>query len=290
MFVFVYKDGEQLTENNYPDYLAFFAGTAGKGVWSWPNASPQDTNHGGSGSGWGGEWNVTEPATYGDKYASKAFYKVLPNLDTAGKNRSDSMLSEKLIGKEATDTTAATAGMMALSDYWYSFMDGNAISTVLNNKYGTTGIKAGDTVHIDIYCIDMEKVGGMDELEIRLTRQKPTTSTVKVRYWLNEVGEITGNTNYLGETTMTGQTIGSQITLVNGTDVNQLNHKKAAAIAENDNKDVADGVQIELPFTVTEKSEDNIINVVYVPAENKVVHLWAGSFLSALRWQRACCS
>lgn len=277
MFVFVYKDGDQLTENNYSDYLAFFAGTAGKGVWSWPNADPQDTNHGGYGTGWGGEWNVTEPATYGDKYASKAFYKVLPNLDTAGKNRSNSMLSEKLIGKEATDTTAATAGMMALSDYWYSFMDGNTISTVLNNKYGTTGINAGDTVHIDIYCIDMEKVGGMDELEIRLTRQKPTTSTVKVRYWLNEVGEITGNTNYLGETTMTGQTIGSQITLVNGTDVNQLNHKKAAAIAENDNNDVAGGVQIELPFTVTEKSEDNIINVVYVPAGNKVVHLWAGS-------------
>lgn len=187
------------------------------------------------------------------------------------------MLPETLIGKEATSTTAATAGMMALSDYWYSFMDGNAISTVLNNKYGTTGIHAGDTVHIDIYCIDMDKVGGMDELEIRLTRQKPTTSTVKVRYWLNEVGEITGNTNYLGETTMTGQTIGSQITLVNGTNVNQLNHKKAAAIAENDNNDVAGGVQIELPFTVTEKSEDNIINVVYVPAGNKVVHLWAGS-------------
>lgn len=276
MFVFVYKDGEQLTEDNYRDYLAFFAGTAGKGVWSWPNASPQDTNHGGSGSGWGGEWNVTEPATYGDKYASKAFYKVLPNLDTAGADRSNSMLPEKLIGKEATSTTTATAGMMALSDYWYSFMDGNAISTVLNNKYGTTGINAGDTVHIDIYCIDMDKVGGMDELEIRLTRQKPTTSTVKVRYWLNEVGEITGNTNYLGETTMTGQTIGSQITLVNGTDVNQLNHKRAAAIPKA-NGDVSDGVQIELPFTVTEKSEDNIINVVYVPAANKVVHLWAGS-------------
>lgn len=276
MFVFVYKDGEQLTEDNYRDYLAFFAGTAGKGVWSWPDASPQDTNHGGSGVGWGGEWNVTEPATYGDKYASKAFYKVLPNLDTAGAVRSK--LSETLIGKEATDDTPATAGMMALSDYWYSFMDGNAISTVLNNKYGTTGgINAGDTVHIDIYCIDMDKAGGMDELEIRLTRQKPTTSTVKVRYWLNEVGEITGNTNYLGETTMTGQEIGSLITLANGTDVNQLNHKRAAAITENNGGDVSDGVQIELPFTVTEKSEDNIINVVYVPAGNKVVHLWAGS-------------
>lgn len=276
MFVFVYKDGEQLTENNYSDYLAFFAGTAGKGVWSWPNADPQDASHGGSGVGWGGEWNVTEPATYGDKYASKAFYKVLPNLDTAGKDRSNYMLPEKLIGKEATSTTTATAGMMALSDYWYSFMDGNAISTVLNNKYGTTGINAGDTVHIDIYCIDMDKVGGMDELEIRLTRQKPTTSSVTVRYWLNAVGETTDR-NYLGSTTMTGQEIGSLITLANGTDVNQLNHKKAAAIAKNGNKDVADGAQIELPFTVTEKSEDNIINVVYVPAANKVVHLWAGS-------------
>lgn len=278
MFVFVYKDGEQLTENNYSDYLAFFAGTAGKGVWSWPNADPQDTNHGGSGSGWGGEWNVPEPATYGDKYASKAFYKVLPNLDTAGANRSNSMLSEKLIGKEATSTTAATAGMMALSDYWYSFMDGNAISTVLNNKYGTTGINAGDTVHIDIYCIDMEKVGGMDELEIRLTRQKPTTSTVKVRYWLNEVGEITGNTNYLGETTMTGQTIGSQITLVNGTDVNQLNHKRAAAIKANEGGDVSDGSQqAPVPFTVKENSEENIIDVVYLPAGAQIVHFYAGN-------------
>lgn len=278
MFVFVYKDGEQLTENNYSDYLAFFAGTAGKGVWSWPNADPQDTNHGGSGSGWGGEWNVTEPATYGDKYASKAFYKVLPNLDTAGANRSNSMLSKKLIGKEATSTTAATAGMMALSDYWYSFMDGNAISTVLNNKYGTTGIKAGDTVHIDIYCIDMEKVGGMDELEIRLTRQKPTTSTVKVRYWLNEVGEITGNKNYLGETTMTGQTIGSQITLVNGTDVNQLNHKRAAAIKENGGGDVSDGSQqAPVPFTVKENSEENIIDVVYLSAGAQIVHFYAGN-------------
>lgn len=278
MFVFVYKDGDQLTENNYSDYLAFFAGTAGKGVWSWPNASPQDTNHGGSGSGWGGEWNVTEPATYGDKYASKAFYKVLPNLDTAGKDRSLSMLPETLIGKEATTTTTATAGMMALSDYWYSFMDGNAISTVLNNKYGTTGINAGDTVHIDIYCIDMDKVGGMDELEIRLTRQKPTTSSVTVRYWLNAVGEITDTTKYLGQSVMTGQEIGSLITLANGTDVNQLNHKRAAAITKNNGGDVSDGSQqAPVPFTVKENSEENIIDVVYLPAGAQFVHFYAGN-------------
>lgn len=277
MFVFVYKDDDQPTENNYSDYLAFFAGTAGKGVWSWPDASPQDTNHGGSGVGWGGEWNVTEPATYGDKYASKAFYKVLPNLDTAGAVRSK--LSETLIGKEATDDTPATAGMMALSDYWYSFMDGNAISTVLNNKYGTTGgIKAGDTVHIDIYCIDMDKAGGMDELEIRLTRQKPTTSSVTVRYWLNEVGEITDTTKYLGQSVMTGQEIGSLITLANGTDVNQLNHKRAAAITKNNGGDVSDGSQqAPVPFTVKENSEENIIDVVYLPAGAQIVHFYAGN-------------
>lgn len=277
MFVFVYKDDDQPTENNYSDYLVFFAGTAGKGVWSWPDASPQDTNHGGSGVGWGGEWNVTEPATYGDKYASKAFYKVLPNLDTAGAVRSK--LSETLIGKEATDDTPATAGMMALSDYWYSFMDGNAISTVLNNKYGTTGgIKAGDTVHIDIYCIDMDKAGGMDELEIRLTRQKPTTSSVTVRYWLNEVGEITDTTKYLGQSVMTGQEIGSLITLANGTDVNQLNHKRAAAITKNNGGDVSDGSQqAPVPFTVKENSEENIIDVVYLPAGAQIVHFYAGN-------------
>lgn len=262
MFVFVYKDGEQLTKDNYSDYLAFFAGTAGKGVWSWPNADPQN---------WGGEWNVTEPATYGDQYASKAFYKVRPNLDTAHKDRSGSMLSETLAGK------AETAGMMALSDYWYSFMDGNAISTVLNNKYGTTGINAGDTVHIDIYCIDMEKAGGMDELEIRLTRQKPTTSSVTVRYWLNAVGETTDG-NYLGSTTMTGQEIGSLITLANGTDVNQLNHKRAAAITKNNGGDVSDGSQqAPVPFTVKENSEENIIDVVYLPAGAQIVHFYAGN-------------
>lgn len=271
MFVFVYKDGTELTATNYSDYLAFFAGTAGKGVWSWINSQPQNFN-------WGDEWDVTEPATYGDKYAAKAFNRILPNLDTAGADRSTSRLSAVLSGTDADGSTTATAGMMALSDYWYSFMDGNAISTVLNNKYGTTGIKAGDTVHIDIYCIDMAKAGGMDELEIRLTRQKPTTSSVTVRYWLNEVGEITDTTKYLGQSVMTGQEIGSLITLANGTDVNQLNHKRAAAITKNNGGDVSDGSQqAPVPFTVKENSEENIIDVVYLPAGAQFVHFYAGN-------------
>jgi len=175
-----------------------------------------------------------------------------------------------------TEVSGKLKSVLSLSGGWYSFIDGNSLSTVLNKKYAESGINAGEKVCIEMFCFDIDKVGGMDELEIRLTRQKPTTSTVKVRYWLNEVGEITGNTNYLGETTMTGQTIGSQITLVNGTDVNQLDYLRAAAITANKNKDVNTGVQIEKPFTVTEISENNIINVVYIPSGQKIVELWAG--------------
>lgn len=271
VYFFIYKASDKPNKDNYSDYLAFFSGTAGKGIWSWENDQPYSgVSYGGVFGGnittswnWGEEWQAKTPGLYGTQYALKAFHNCMPNTDIDDFNT-------------RAEVSGKLKSVLSLSGGWYSFIDGNSLSTVLNKKYAESGINAGEKVCIEMFCFDIDKAGGMDELEIRLTRQKPTTSTVKVRYWLNEVGEITGNTNYLGETTMTGQTIGSQITLVNGTDVNQLNHKRAAAITKA-NGDVSDGVQIELPFTVTEKSEDNIINVVYVPAGNKVVHLWAGS-------------
>lgn len=272
VYFFIYKASDKPNKDNYSDYLAFFSGTAGKGIWSWENDQPYSgVSYGGVFGGnittswnWGEEWQAKTPGLYGTQYALKAFHNCMPNTDIDDFNT-------------RTEVSGKLKSVLSLSGGWYSFIDGNSLSTVLNKKYAESGINAGEKVCIEMFCFDIDKVGGMDELEIRLTRQKPTTSTVKVRYWLNEVGEITGNTNYLGETTMTGQTIGSQITLVDGTDVNQLDYLRAAAITANKNKDVNTGVQIELPFTVTEKSEDNIINVVYVPAENKVVHLWAGS-------------
>lgn len=268
VYFFIYKasDKPKIDSDNYSDYLAFFSGTAGKGIWSWENDQPYSGSvfgNIGTNWNWGEEWQAKTPGLYGTQYALKAFHNCMPNTDIDDFNT-------------RTEVSGKLKSVLSLSGGWYSFIDGNSLSTVLNKKYAESGINAGEKVCIEMFCFDIDKVGGMDELEIRLTRQKPTTSSVTVRYWLNAVGETTDG-NYLGSTTMTGQTIGSQITLVNGTDVNQLNHKKAAAIAENGNKDVADGAQIELPFTVTEKSEDNIINVVYVPAANKVVHLWAGS-------------
>ena len=268
VYFFVYKasDKPKFDSDNYSDYLAFFSGTAGKGIWSWENDQPYSGSvfgNIGTNWNWGEEWQAKTPGLYGTQYALKAFHNCMPNTDIDDFNT-------------RTEVSGKLKSVLSLSGGWYSFIDGNSLSTVLNKKYAESGINAGEKVCIEMFCFDIDKVGGMDELEIRLTRQKPTTSTVKVRYWLNEVGEITGNTNYLGETTMTGQTIGSQITLVNGTDVNQLDYLRAAAITANKNKDVNTGVQIEKPFTVTEISENNIINVVYIPSGQKIVELWAG--------------
>ena len=268
VYFFIYKasDKPKFDSDNYSDYLAFFSGTAGKGIWSWENDQPYSGSvfgNIGTNWNWGEEWQAKTPGFYGTQYALKAFHNCMPNTDIDDFNT-------------RTEVSGKLKSVLSLSGGWYSFIDGNSLSTVLNKKYAESGINAGEKVCIEMFCFDIDKVGGMDELEIRLTRQKPTTSTVKVRYWLNEVGEITGNTNYLGETTMTGQTIGSQITLVNGTDVNQLDYLRAAAITANKNKDVNTGVQIEKPFTVTEISENNIINVVYIPSGQKIVELWAG--------------
>lgn len=268
VYFFIYKasDKPKFDSDNYSDYLAFFSGTAGKGIWSWENDQPYSGSvfgNIGTNWNWGEEWQAKTPGLYGTQYALKAFHNCMPNTDIDDFNT-------------RTEVSGKLKSVLSLSGGWYSFIDGNSLSTFLNKKYAESGINAGEKVCIEMFCFDIDKVGGMDELEIRLTRQKPTTSTVKVRYWLNEVGEITGNTNYLGETTMTGQTIGSQITLVNGTDVNQLDYLRAAAITANKNKDVNTGVQIEKPFTVTEISENNIINVVYIPSGQKIVELWAG--------------
>ena len=269
VYFFIYKasDKPKIDSDNYSDYLAFFSGTAGKGIWSWENDQPYSGSvfgNIGTNWNWGEEWQAKTPGLYGTQYVLKAFHNCMPNTDIDDFNT-------------RAEVSGKLKSVLSLSGGWYSFIDGNSLSTVLNKKYAESGINADEKVCIEMFCFDMDKVGGMDELEIRLTRQKPTTSTVKVRYWLNEVGEITGNTNYLGETTMTGQTIGSQITLVNGTDVNQLNHKRAAAITENNGGDVSDGSQqAPVPFTVKENSEENIIDVVYLSAGAQVVHFYAG--------------
>lgn len=267
VYFFIYKASDKPNKDNYSDYLAFFSGTAGKGIWSWENDQPYSGSvfgNIGTNWNWGEEWQAKTPGLYETQYALKAFHNCMPNTDIDDFNT-------------RTEVSGKLKSVLSLSGGWYSFIDGNSLSTVLNKKYAESGINAGEKVCIEMFCFDMDKVGGMDELEIRLTRQKPTTSSVTVRYWLNAVGETTDG-NYLGSTTMTGQEIGSLITLANGTDVNQLNHKRAAAITENNGGDVSDGSQqAPVPFTVKENSEENIIDVVYLPAGAEIVHFYAGN-------------
>lgn len=267
VYFFIYKASDKPNKDNYSDYLAFFSGTAGKGIWSWENDQPYSRSvfgNIGTNWNWGEEWQAKTPGLYETQYAQKAFHNCMPNTDIDDFNT-------------RTEVSGKLKSVLSLSGGWYSFIDGNSLSTVLNKKYAESGINAGEKVCIEMFCFDMDKVGGMDELEIRLTRQKPTTSSVTVRYWLNAVGETTDG-NYLGSTTMTGQEIGSLITLANGTDVNQLNHKRAAAIPKNNGGDVSDGSQqAPVPFTVKENSEENIIDVVYLPAGAKFVHFYAGN-------------
>lgn len=267
VYFFIYKASDKPNKDNYSDYLVFFSGTAGKGIWSWENDQPYSGSvFGNIGThwNWGEEWQAKTPGLYETQYALKAFHNCMPNTDIDDFNT-------------RTEVSGKLKSVLSLSGGWYSFIDGNSLSTVLNKKYAESGINAGEKVCIEMFCFDMEKVGGMDELEIRLTRQKPTTSSVTVRYWLNAVGETTDG-NYLGSTIMTGQEIGSLITLANGTDVNQLNHKRAAAITKNNGGDVSDGSQqAPVPFTVKENSEENIIDVVYLPAGAKIVHFYAGN-------------
>lgn len=267
VYFFIYKASDKPNKDNYSDYLAFFSGTAGKGIWSWENDQPYSGSVFGNivtNWNWGEEWQAKTPGLYETQYALKAFHNCMPNTDIDDFNT-------------RAEVSGKLKSVLSLSGGWYSFIDGNSLSTVLNKKYAESGINAGEKVCIEMFCFDMDKVGGMDELEIRLTRQKPTTSSVTVRYWLNAVGETTGE-NYLGSTTMTGQEIGSLITLANGTDVNQLNHKRAAAITKNSGGDVSDGSQqAPVPFTVKENSEENIIDVVYLPAGAQIVHFYAGN-------------
>lgn len=249
IYVFMHTEEELLTKDNYLQHMVFWTGTSGKGVWSKDSTAVSNGN--------AYDWDRTVPATYNDVYAIRAFYGTVPTLST--KN-------------EAHDKLENIQNLMNQSDTWYSFADTDGISTVLKNNY-PDGITAGTKVYIDIYCFDNDGVGGMDELEFELTKRPLTSQTVEVRYWLDTVGETTDE-NYLGNSYMNAVLEGTKITLVNGTDANQLDYKKALAISKAAHN-VNNGIQInELIVT---KNGSNIVNVVYTKVDNYAVTIIADS-------------
>lgn len=244
MYVYVYLEGDENGAEMDDSYLAFFTGSVGKGIW----CSTNTTN--------GADWKRTVPASYNGKYATRAFYNAYPNLST---NKSD---------VKALPSTVSNN--MKHTDGWYTFADGNSISSVLREHYTSEDL-VGKTIHIDIYCFDNSGDGGMDELQVKLTRQKENTATVTVNYYLNSVSGTP-----LASSSMPGVQIGTGITLTDGYEHNMLNYAKAMAIEAAGNKDVTDGEQQgTIPYTVVEG--ENVINVVYTVKDDKAIDLHAGS-------------
>ncbi len=242
MYVYVYVDGDKPTSLTNNSYLAFYTGSVGKGIWSDVSNANDD-------------WGRTEPSSYNGTYATYAFHGVYPNLadDTS----------------KTGVTAIADASYLNHTDGWYTFVDGSTISTVLKNHYANESLE-NRTVHIDIYCFDNSKNGGMDELKLMLKKAPAKTATVTVEYYLNSLNTA----NLLGTSTMTGVPIDTEITLDNGFDVNQLNFKKAEAIVKAGNKNVTDGVQQgTVPYVVVEG--DNVIKVLYTTLDSKVIRVVA---------------
>lgn len=230
MFVFVYKDGETLTAENYLDHLVFWSGSSGKGRWSASNT--------------GADWVRTTPATFNGISATPAYYGNYPNnMDIDGSITTRQSMS------------SADKNAMEFSGGWYTLVNTSTLTSTLKNLYGNEDL-SGQNMHIAIFAFDNSGTGGMDQLQLTFKKKPETSTSVEVRYWLNGVGE-----HSLGSSYMNNVAFGEVVTLQEGTNVNELNYRKAAAIAANNSGDVRDGVQ-ENTLTVIQGG-NNVIDVVY---------------------------
>ena len=239
MYVFISKasDGEPSGWNvdEARDHLAFWTGTTGKGIWS------QNGNT-------GNDWGRREPAHFEGVNATPAYHGSWPNLvDTTGRGSNSSVQNWDLHGQP---------NPMAHTDSWYTLTDTNALKSQLNELYGAAADLGGEEMRIDIYSFDNSASGGMDELELILCAAEQTTAQVQVNYWLDSVGAVS-----LGSSVMTRE-IGDTVNLPEGTNTNELNHKKSEAVRiAGENADVSNGTQVEKDYVV--KTEGNVLNVVY---------------------------
>lgn len=237
MFVFIRKADDELKADNldYLNHMLFWSGTSGKGLWSSTNNSNDD-------------WGRTTPPTFNSVNALPAYYRIMPNNnDTTG--------------------TQATSGSidyskMQHSDGWYTLVNSNTVMSTVKKLYGVEDLSNQEMV-IDIFCFDNSTSGGMDEVELIFQKTPETATSVQVNYYLDSVLAA----NLLGSTVMTGVENNTQITLHEGTNVNELDHFRFAA-ATKAGTVVSNGEQqAPVPYTVDIDKENNIINVVYTSGD-----------------------
>lgn len=247
------EDGNTIvTSSNISDYLLFWTGTSGKGIWSQNGNTSAD-------------WSRATPATFltASKQGVRAFHYSWPNAVGV----TEGLTNDDVVGMGGEH--------IEQSDGWYTLTDTTAINSVMRKNY-PNGIEAGKKVHLDLYCFNNSDTGGIDELKIVLSKQQETETTVQVQYYYGNVTNTEDTEHYLGGSVLTNQEYGSSISLTAGTKASQLDYMKAAAIVKAGNKDVTSGTQVNNPLVVT-RGEDNIIYVLYTAKSAKVVYLNAPS-------------
>lgn len=238
MFVFIRKANDSLTTDgaDYLNHMLFWSGTSGKGKWS----TAVDNGS--------GDWDRTVPPTFNNVNALPAYYGIMPN-------------NNDTTGTQATvDDLDITT--MEHTDGWYTLVNSNTVMSTVKKLYGVEDLSNQEMI-IDIFCFDNSGSGGMDEIELIFEKTPETATSVQVNYYLDSVLAA----NLLGSTVMTGIEDNTQITLHEGTNVNELDHYRFAA-ATKAGTVVSNGVQQEpVPYTVDIDKENNIINVVYTSGD-----------------------
>ena len=235
IYVFISKSTEdptQWSEEEAHSHLMFWTGTSGKGIWS-------DKNNKGD------DWGRETPAICLGTPAVPAYHAVYPNM-----------------GDIPSETThplpqGCSDAKLKHTDGWYTLIDSNVMMSTLKNLYGAAADLSGQKMNIDIYAFDNDTNGGMDQMKLTLIKPEEQQVQVAVNYWLDN-----DNGTSLGTTFMTAA-VGDHINLLEGTNINELNHKKGDAIIKaGEDTNVSDGVQQELNYEV-KAGISNEINVVY---------------------------
>lgn len=251
--MWVEDDATKITADNIDDYLLFWTGTSGKGIWTLKDNTNAD-------------WARTTPATFlsANIQGTRAFYQSYPNEVGVKTGLTNSSVTKM-------DLTGDLAKRLQHTDYWYTLTDTTAINSVMRKNYGASGIADNATVHLDLYCFNNSQTGAIDELKVTLTTELETETSVEVRYYLTQLNDD----GYLGSATLTNQAYGTEITLPSGTTAGSLNYMKATAISKAGKKAVTDGEQLgTIPYVVT-RGADNVINVLYTVEGQKVITLTA---------------
>ncbi|MDD5916647.1 MAG: dockerin type I domain-containing protein [Clostridiales bacterium] len=254
MFIFIHSAADDITTKTSGealDYLTFFTGSTGKGVWTQVGNNSAD-------------WGKTTETKLGTAYSVRAFHYSYPNLVSDVADDNDTNI------KSMDDTTEIYTNLKH-TDGWYTVLNTSTLASRLGSVYGVdTSFPAGTLFYFDIYVLDNDGAGGMDKWELNF---KKADRSVTVNYYYDTIAD----TNFLGSATITGKVTGDSITLTSGTSAAQLDYYYAAATAHAGNDEIyLSGVQQgTVPYVVT--AGENVINVLYIKvAKNALNFVSAG--------------